>query len=160
MSGFLRAQALVGAVDAVAIGAGLVILGIPLAVPLSILTFFGAFIPIIGATVTGILAALVALVSDGLTDALIVAGIVLVVQQLEGNVLQPALVGHTLDLHPVVVLLAVTAGGSLFGIVGAFLAVPLVAVAAAVVRYGREQLDGAPVPPPPEVAPAAADDAA
>jgi putative heme transporter len=64
------------------------------------------------------------------------------VQQLEGNVLQPALVGHTLDLHPVLVLLAVTAGGSLFGIVGAFLAVPLVAVATDVVRYGREQLDG------------------
>jgi putative heme transporter len=160
VSGFLRAQALVGAVDAVAIGAGLVILGIPLALPLSVLTFFGAFIPIVGATVTGILAALVALVSDGLTSALIVAAIVLVVQQVEGNVLQPALVGHTLDLHPVVVLLAVTAGGSLFGIVGAFLAVPLVAVAAAVVRYAREQLDGAPVPPPPEVPPGAADDAA
>lgn len=141
VSGFLHAQALVGLVDAVAIGAGLLILGIPLALPLSVLTFFGAFVPIIGATVTGVLAALVALVSDGLTAALIVTGIVLLVQQLEGNVLQPFLVGHTLDLHPVLVLLGVTAGGSLFGIVGAFLAVPVVAVATAMVRYGREQLD-------------------
>jgi len=145
LSGFIRAQALVGLVDAVAIGTGLVVLGIPLALPLSVLTFFGAFVPIIGATVTGVLAALVALVSDGPTSALIVLALVLVVQQLEGNVLQPALVGHSLDLHPVLVILGVTAGGSLFGIVGAFLAVPLVAVGTAMVRYGREQLDGTPV---------------
>ncbi|WP_298457604.1 AI-2E family transporter [uncultured Cellulomonas sp.] len=158
LSGFIRAQALVGLVDAVAIGIGLLVIGVPLALPLSVLIFFGAFVPIIGATVTGILAALVALVSNGPTAALIVIALVLVVQQLEGNVLQPILVGHTLDLHPALVILAVTAGGSLFGIVGAFLAVPVVAVGTAIVRYGRERLDGPHPPlhvdPPPPPAPA------
>jgi predicted PurR-regulated permease PerM len=158
LSGFVRAQAIVGLVDAVAIGIGLAVLGVPLALPLSVLIFFGAFIPIIGATVTGVLAALVALVSNGPTTALIVIVLVLVVQQLEGNVLQPILVGHTLDLHPALVILAVTAGGSLFGIVGAFLAVPVTAVATELVRYGRERLDGPDAPhrvdPPPAPAPA------
>ncbi len=158
LSGFVRAQAIVGLVDAVAIGIGLAVLGVPLALPLSVLIFFGAFIPIIGATVTGVLAALVALVSNGPTSALIVIVLVLVVQQLEGNVLQPILVGHTLDLHPALVILAVTAGGSLFGIVGAFLAVPVTAVATELVRYGRERLDGPDAPhrvdPPPAPAPA------
>jgi predicted PurR-regulated permease PerM len=140
LSGFIKAQAIVGLVDAVFIGIGLAILGVPLALPLAVLVFFGAFIPIIGAVVTGALAALVALVTNGLTSALIVVALVLVVQQLEGNVLQPILVGRTLDLHPALVILSVTAGGSLQGIVGAFLAVPVVAVGAVVVRYARQQL--------------------
>jgi predicted PurR-regulated permease PerM len=105
-----------------------------------VLVFFGAFIPIIGAVVTGALAALVALVTNGVTAALIVVAIVLIVQQLEGNVLQPILVGRTLDLHPAVVILAVTAGGTLSGIVGAFLAVPVVAVVAVAIRYARQQM--------------------
>jgi putative heme transporter len=141
LSGFIKAQALVGFVDAVAIGIGLAILGVPLALPLAVLIFFGAFVPIIGAVVTGALAALVALVTNGLATALIVVGLVLVVQQLEGNVLQPILVGRTLDLHAALVILAVGAGSSLAGIVGAFLAVPIFAVVTAMVRYGREQLD-------------------
>lgn len=140
LSGFIRAQAAVGLVDAVFIGIGLAVLGVPLALPLAVLVFFGAFIPIIGAFVTGALAALVALVTNGWVTALIVIGLVLVVQQLEGNVLQPILVGRTLDLHPALVILAVTAGGTLAGIVGAFLAVPVVAVAAVSVRYARQQL--------------------
>lgn len=140
LGGFIRAQAAVGLVDAVGIGVGLVLLGVPLALPLAVLVFFGAFIPIVGAVVTGLLAALVALVSNGLTAALIVVGVVLLVQQLEGNVLQPILVGRSLDLHPALVILAVAAGGSLAGIVGAFLAVPVVAVGAVVVRYTRQQL--------------------
>lgn len=140
LSGFIRAQAAVGLVDALAIGIGLAVLGVPLALPLAVLIFFGAFIPIIGAFVTGSLAALVALVSNGVTSALIVIALVLVVQQLEGNVLQPILVGRTLDLHPALVILAVTAGSSLAGITGAFLAVPVVAVGAVLVRYIRQQL--------------------
>ena len=140
LSGFIKAQAIVGLVDAVFIGIGLAILGVPLAVPLATLVFFGAFIPIIGAVVTGALAALVALVTNGLTSALVVIALVLVVQQLEGNVLQPILVGRTLDLHPALVILAVTAGGSLAGIAGAFFAVPVVAVGAVGVRYARQQL--------------------
>jgi putative heme transporter len=140
LSGFIKAQAAVGLVDAVAIGVGLALLGVPLALPLAVLIFFGAFIPIIGAVVTGALAALVALVTNGPTSALVVVALVLLVQQLEGNVLQPILVGRTLQLHPAVVILAVTAGGTLAGITGAFLAVPVVAVAAVSIRYARQQL--------------------
>jgi predicted PurR-regulated permease PerM len=154
LSGFIKAQAAVGLVDAVFIGVGLAVLGVPLALPLAVLVFFGAFIPIIGAFVTGALAALVALVTQGLTTALIVIGVVLVVQQLEGNVLQPILVGRTLALHPALVIIAVTAGGTLAGIVGAFLAVPVVAVGAVAVRYARQQL--AEVEPGPDSPPAAA----
>jgi predicted PurR-regulated permease PerM len=155
LSGFIKAQAAVGLVDAVFIGIGLAILGVPLALPLAVLVFFGAFIPIIGAVVSGALAALVALVTQGRTDALIVVVLVLVVQQLEGNVLQPILVGRTLDLHPAVVILAVTAGGTLYGIVGAFLAVPVVSVAAVTIRYARQHLAEI-EPAPPESPPAAA----
>ena len=154
LSGFIKAQAAVGLVDAVLIGIGLAVLGVPLALPLAVLVFFGAFIPIIGAVVTGILAALVALVTQGPTIALIVIGLVLVVQQLEGNVLQPILVGRTMDLHPALVIIAVTAGGTLAGITGAFLAVPVVAVGAVCVRYARQQL--AEVEPGPGSPPAAA----
>jgi predicted PurR-regulated permease PerM len=154
LSGFIKAQAAVGLVDAVCIGVGLAVLGVPLALPLAVLVFFGAFIPIIGAVVSGALAALVALVTQGPTTALIVIGLVLVVQQLEGNVLQPILVGRTLALHPAVVIIAVTAGGTLAGITGAFLAVPVVAVGAVIVRYARQQL--AEVEPGPGSPPTAA----
>lgn len=140
LSGFIRAQAAIGLVDAVAIGVGLAVLGVPLALPLAVLIFFGAFIPIIGAVVTGALAALIALVTNGPTSALVVIALVLIVQQIEGNVLQPILVGRTLDLHPALVILSVTAGGTLAGITGAFLAVPVVAVLAVSVRYARQQL--------------------
>ncbi len=154
LSGFIKAQAAVGLVDAVFIGVGLAVLGVPLALPLAVLVFFGAFIPIIGAVFTGALAALVALVTQGPTTALIVIGLVLVVQQLEGNVLQPILVGRTLALHPALVIVAVTAGGTLAGITGAFLAVPVVAVGAVAVRYGRQHL--AELEPGPGSPPAAA----
>ncbi|MFD4367991.1 AI-2E family transporter [Rhodococcus sp. NPDC058521] len=141
LGGFIRTQALVSLIDAVFIGAGLLILGVPLAPVLAILTFIGGFIPIVGAFVAGALAVLVALVANGLTTALIVLGIIIAVQQIEGNVLQPILQSKSMKLHAVVVLLAVTAGGSVFGIVGAFLAVPVAAVAAVVVRYLGEQID-------------------
>jgi predicted PurR-regulated permease PerM len=141
LGGFIRTQALVSLIDAVFIGAGLLILGVPLAPVLAILTFIGGFIPIVGAFVAGALAVLVALVANGLTTAVIVLIIILVVQQIEGNVLQPVLQSKSMKLHAVVVLLAVTAGGSVFGIVGAFLAVPTAAVAAVVVRYIGEQID-------------------
>jgi len=154
LSGFIKAQAAVGLVDAVFIGIGLAVLGVPLALPLAVLVFFGAFIPIIGAVVSGALAALVALVTSGPTSALIVVALVLIVQQIEGNVLQPLLVGRTLDLHPAAVILAVAAGGTLAGIVGAFLAVPVLSVAAVTVRYARQQL--AELEPGPGSPPAAA----
>ncbi len=140
LSGFIKAQAAVGLVDAVGIGVGLALLGVPLALPLAVLVFFGAFVPIVGAFVAGALAALVALVFNGPTTALIVVALILVVQQVEGNVLQPILVGRTLQLHAALVILAVTAGSSLAGIAGAFLAVPVFAVATTMLRYARSQL--------------------
>jgi putative heme transporter len=137
---FIRVQAIVSFVDALFIGLGLIILGIPLAPALAVLTFFAGFIPIVGALAAGVLAVLIALVSNGPTTALIVLAIIVAVQQLESNVLQPVLQGRTLNLHAAIVLLSVTAGGTLFGIIGAFLAVPLAAVTAAVLRYVSEQI--------------------
>jgi len=142
LAGFVHTQAVVALIDAVLIGAGLLILGVPLALPLAVLTFLGGFVPIVGALVAGALAVLVALVSNGFTTALIVLGITVVVQQLEGYVLQPILQSRSLRLHAAVVLLAVTAGATLYGIGGAFLAVPVVAAAAVVLRYLGEQVDG------------------
>jgi predicted PurR-regulated permease PerM len=141
LGGFIRTQALVAFVDAFFIGLGLVILGVPLALPLAVLTFFGSFVPIVGALVAGALAVLVALVTKGFTTALIVLAIIIAVQQVEGNVLQPILQSRSLNLHGAVVLLAVTAGGAIWGIAGAFLAVPVAAVAAEVLRYIGEEID-------------------
>ena len=149
LSEFIRQQALVGFIDAFFIGLGLWILGVPLVIPLAVLTFFGGFIPIIGAFVAGAFAVLVALVSNGFTTALIVLGIVLLVQQIEGNVLQPIIQGRGFNLHAGVVILAVTAGSSLAGIIGAFLSVPIAALIAVIYRYVRDELDGR----SPEVAP-------
>ncbi|MEV0335757.1 AI-2E family transporter [Nocardia sp. NPDC050717] len=148
LGGFIRTQAIVSLVDAVLIGAGLFILDVPLAMVLSVITFIGGFVPMVGAFVAGALAVLVALVGNGFTTALIVLGIVIAVQQLEGNVLQPVLQSRSMELHAVIVLLAVTAGGSLYGITGAFLAVPVVAMIAVVIRYLGEQIDAATGPPP------------
>jgi predicted PurR-regulated permease PerM len=136
---YIRVQALVSAVDAVLIGLGLALLQVPLAPALAVLTFFAGFVPIVGAVVAGALAALVALVSNGPTTALLVVVVVVLVQQIESNVLQPVLQGRSLRLHPAVVLLAITAGGTLFGIAGAFLAVPVTAIVATVLRYLGEQ---------------------
>ncbi|HST49142.1 AI-2E family transporter [Jatrophihabitans sp.] len=139
LSGFIRAQAAVGLVDAIFIGIGLWVLDVPFALPLAVLVFFGGFIPIVGAFVTGGLAALVALVANGVTSALIVLALIVVVQQVEGHVLQPVLVGRAVNLHGALVILAVTTGGALAGIAGAFLAVPFLAVLVTIMRYSREQ---------------------
>ncbi len=135
LGGFIRTQALVGLIDAVLIGLGLLIVGVPLVLPLALLTFVAAFVPVVGAVVIGALAVLVALVAQGWVAALVVLLIVLGVQQLEGNVLLPWLQGRSLGLHAGVVLLAVVLGSSLFGVAGAFLGVPFVAIAAVVARY-------------------------
>ena len=141
LGGFIRVQALVSLIDAVFIGIGLVLLSVPLALPLAVLTFFGGFIPIVGAFVAGALAVLIALVTQGFGTAVAVLVLVVAVQQIEGNVLQPILQGQSLKLHGAVVLLAVTAGGSLAGIAGAFLAVPVAAVVAVLLRYLGEEID-------------------
>jgi putative heme transporter len=133
LGSYFRGQLTVALVDAVFIGIGLLILGIPLAVPLAVLIFFGALFPLVGAVVTGALAVLVGLADGGLVTAVLVLAIILVVQQLEGNVLQPFIIGRAIDLHPLVVVLAITGGGVVFGILGAFLAVPVAAIIARVV---------------------------
>ncbi|MEU6944727.1 AI-2E family transporter [Streptomyces sp. NPDC046316] len=140
LGAFVRSQAFVGLLDAVLIGLGLWILDVPLVLPLAVLTFVSAFVPIVGALFAGLVAVLIALVSNGLTDALIVLAIIVVVQQLEGNVFQPMIQSRGLGLHAAVVLLAVTLGGSLAGIVGSLLAVPLAALIAVFWNYLREQL--------------------
>jgi putative heme transporter len=137
LSGFVRGTAAVALIDAVGIGLGLAIVGVPLVLPLSLLVFLGGFVPVVGAFVTGILAVLVALASNGLQSALIVAGIVIAVQQIESNVLQPTIMRRAVALHPVVTLTVLVAGTMLIGIIGAFLAVPVTAVIAAVANELR-----------------------
>jgi predicted PurR-regulated permease PerM len=133
LSGFVRGTALVALVDAIGIGIGLAVLGIPLVLPIAVLTFFGGFIPVIGAAIAGFIAVLVALAATGdIVKALLVLGLVVLVQQLEANILQPMIMRRAVALHPVVILAALTAGGLLIGVIGAFLAVPTAAVLAAV----------------------------
>ena len=137
MGAYTKTQILIAAVDAVGIGLGAAILGIPLALPLAILVFLGAFVPLVGAILTGAIAVLVALVDQGPGVALVMLLIVVAVQQLEGNVLEPLLMGHAVSLHPVAVLLVVTAGSLAAGIVGALLAVPIAATLNTVILYLR-----------------------
>lgn len=134
LGGYVRGTAIVALVDTVAIGAALLIMQVPLAFPLAIIVFIGAFIPLVGATVAGILAALVALVANGPVVALIVVAVVIAVNQLEGDLLQPIVMGKSLQLHALVILMALTAGTILAGIVGAVLSVPLAAVAWAIIQ--------------------------
>ena len=129
LGSYVRGTATVAFVDAVGILIGLLILQVPLALPLSVLVFLLAFIPIVGATVAGIIAALVALVANGPFNALLVVGVVVLVNQLEGNFLQPVLMGRSMKLHAFVILVALTVGTVLGGIVGAVLAVPIAAAA-------------------------------
>ncbi len=131
---YVRATAAVAVVDALGIGIGLWIVGVPLVVPLATLVFLGAFIPIVGAVIAGTVAVLIALVANGWVQALVVLGIVVAVMQLEGHVLQPWLLGRAVRLHPLAVVLAITAGLVAGGIPGALLAVPLLAVLNAGIR--------------------------
>jgi predicted PurR-regulated permease PerM len=146
LGGYVRGTATIAAVDATAIGVGLLILQVPLALPLAVLVFIGSFIPLVGATATGILAALVALVANGWVVALIVLAIVIAVNQLEGNFLQPVVMAQSLKLHPLVILVALTAGTILGGIVGAILSVPIAAVVWAIAKVWNAPADRV-VPP-------------
>lgn len=134
LGAYVRGTAAVALVDAIGIGIGLWILQVPLALPLAVLVFLLAFIPIVGATVAGILAALVALVANGWVNALFVVGVVVLVNQLEGNLLQPVLMGRSMKLHAFVILIALTVGTVLGGIIGAVLAVPITAVVWGIVQ--------------------------
>jgi putative heme transporter len=139
VGGFFRSQLLVALFDAVLIGVGLLVLRVPLAIPLAVLIFFGGMFPIIGAWVTGLLAVLVAFAHGGLGLAIAVMLLILAVQQLETNVLEPYIVGRIIHLHPLAVLTAVMAGAVSIGILGAFLAAPALAAGARAVDYLREK---------------------
>ena len=144
LAAYTRTQILVGTVDAVGIGVGAAVLGVPLAVPIAVLVFVASFVPFVGAVSTGAVAVLVALVAQGPVTALLMLALVLVVQQVEGNVLQPFLMGHAVALHPVAVLLVVSAGSIAAGIVGALFAVPVAATLNTMVRYlhGHDRFPG------------------
>jgi predicted PurR-regulated permease PerM len=131
---YVRGTAAVALVDAVGIFIGLLILDVPLAVPLAVLVFLLAFIPIVGATVAGIFAALVALVANDWVNALLVVGVVVLVNQLEGNFLQPVLMGRSMKLHAFVILVALTVGAAIGGVLGAVLAVPITAAVWGVIQ--------------------------
>ena len=132
--GYVRATFLVALVDAAGIGTGLAIMGVPLALPLASLVFLGAFIPLVGAVIAGFFAVVVALIAKGWIYALITLGLIIAVQQLEGHVLQPLVMGRAVSIHPLAVVLAIAGGGVLAGIVGALLAVPTVAFLNSAVR--------------------------
>lgn len=125
--GYVRATFLVALTDAAGVGAGLAIMGIPLALPLASLVFLGAFIPLVGAVVAGFLAVVVALLAKGIVYALITLGLLVAVNQIEAHLLQPLVMGRAVSIHPLAVVLAISTGGVLAGIVGALLAVPTVA---------------------------------
>lgn len=128
LGGYLRGAAILGLVEGTIIGITLWLTGSELAVPMATLTFIGAFVPFLGAVAAGVLSVLVALATSGLGAAVVVAVVAVVVQQLDNDLLAPWIYGKALQLHPVVVLLAITSGGSLFGLLGTFLAVPVVAI--------------------------------
>jgi predicted PurR-regulated permease PerM len=138
LSGYVRGLVLVGVADATMIGTGLLVIGVPLVAPLMLLTFLAAFVPLIGAFGAGLAAVLIALVSGGLVKALIVLGLVIAVQQVEGHLLYPIIMGRTVNVHPIAVILALATGGILAGIIGVFISVPIVTVAATALAYLRE----------------------
>lgn len=154
LTSYAHATVLIAAIDAIGIGVGAALIGVPLAGPIGILVFFGSFVPIVGALASGLVAVLIALATQGLTGALLMGAVVLLVQQLEGHVLQPMSQGRFVAIHPLAIVLAVAGGSIVAGIVGAVIAVPLVAVVNVLVRYaagtGRPETAeiAAPLPEP------------
>ncbi len=150
LGGYIRGVSIIAVADAVLIGIALALIGVPLVLPLAVLTFLGAFVPLVGAVLAGLVAALVALVSEGPLAAGLVLVAIVAIQQLEGDLLYPLVVGRTLALHPVAILLAITAGAVVGGVIGIFLAAPLAAIAWAVASHLRST--------PPSVEDGASDD--
>lgn len=134
---YVRTQVVVAAVDAAGIGIGAAVLGLPLVVPLSLVVFLTAFVPVVGAVASGMVVVLIGWFSQGMTVALIMLAIVIAVQQLESNVLQPVLMGKAVELHPWAVLIGVTVGSYLMGIAGAVFSVPIMAMANVMILYLR-----------------------
>ncbi|SHN45730.1 AI-2E family transporter [Cryptosporangium aurantiacum] len=153
LTSYVRATVFVAFVDAVGIGIGLAVLKVPLTLPLSALVFLGAFIPVIGATLSGAVAVAVALVTQGPAAALIILAVVIGVQQLEGHVLQPLIMGRAVALHPLAVILAIAIGITVAGIVGGLVAVPVLAVLNTAIRYLVVRPEGGPAPAGPDAPP-------
>lgn len=153
LAGYLRGTAIIATVDAVAIGIALAVLGVPLVLPLAVLVFLGAFIPVVGSGIAGSVAVLVALVAEGPLTAGLALIAVVVVQQVEGDVLAPIVFGRALSLHPLVVIVALTGGAVVGGVLGAAAVVPLVAAAWAVVRALRPSVSDSPPPQEDDKAP-------
>lgn len=139
LSSFIRIQLVVAATDAVGIGLGALILGVPLAVPIATVVFLGAFVPFVGAIIGGAFAVGLSLLFNGWIHAVIMLGIVILVQQIESHVLQPWLTGSRVKIHPLAVILGVTAGAALAGIAGAFFAVPVIATLNSMFRAAKNQ---------------------
>ncbi|PZS16385.1 MAG: AI-2E family transporter [Acidimicrobiales bacterium] len=139
LSGYVRGTAANGLVNATLMTIGLLLIGVPLVLPIALLTFFGGFLPIVGAIAVGLLAILVALVAKGGIAALLVLALTVVIHHAEGYLVGPLVLGRAVKLHPLAVLLSLSLGGVLAGILGAFLAVPVVGVAASIVAYMREK---------------------
>jgi len=146
LTGYVRGTLIIASTDALFIGIAIAIIGVPLALPLAVLVFFGAFIPIVGALISGFVAVAVALAANGPVAALLVLASILAVQQIEGHILQPLVMGRFVSVHPLGVIFAVTAGTILAGLVGAVVAVPVAAVGATVFGYygrrARQREDG------------------
>jgi predicted PurR-regulated permease PerM len=142
-SGYMRGVALIAVVDAALIGIALAIIGVPLVVPLMVVVFLGAFIPLVGAVVAGAIAALVALIAVGPFAALLVVAAIFAIQQIEGDLLYPNIVGRAISLHPVAILLVLTAGTVVAGLLGALLAVPVGAAIWTAIDYVRRERDSA-----------------
>ncbi|MDX2675429.1 AI-2E family transporter [Streptomyces sp. NY05-11A] len=143
LTAYVRGTVIVALIDAIFIGLGIYFLDVPMAVPLAVFIFLFSFIPLVGAVASGALAVVVALVTQGVFTAVMVLAVVLAVQQIEGHILQPFILGRAVRVHPLAVVLSVAAGGMVAGIGGAIVAVPLVAVTNTVVgylhAYSREQ---------------------
>ncbi|MFD6892501.1 AI-2E family transporter [Streptomyces sp. NPDC059957] len=158
LTAYVRGSMIVAMIDAVFIGVGIYFLGVPLAVPIGVVIFLSSFVPLVGAVASGALAVVVALVTEGVFTALMALMIVLVVQQIEGHVLQPFILGRAVRVHPLAVVLAVATGGTIAGIGGAVVAVPLVAVGNTVVTHlrahsARAVTSAGPPAPPPDAPP-------
>lgn len=142
LTSFIRVQLVVAVTDALGIVIGALALGLPLAVPIGVIVFFGAFVPVVGAIVAGTVAVVIALVFNGLVPALVMLAVVVAVQQLESHVLHPFLTGSAVRVHPLGVVLGVTAGTTIAGVVGAFFAVPFIATVNAMVHAAADWRPG------------------
>ena len=142
LTGYARGTVVIAAIDAVGIGLGAALIGVPLAAPIATLVFFASFVPIVGALLSGLVAVLIALATQGLTGALLMLAVVIGVQQAESHILQPVIQGRFVAIHPLAIVLAVAGGSITAGIVGAVIAVPLVAVANVLVRYAARVARG------------------